>query len=140
MLQQDSLQQHALPKILKDMIRPDIQFFKNPVCQPLKADNINIHGSVAGMHGYNIPLRLHGKLLRHQKKKGLLRLPHGSLNDFLIYQPAFTGPAGSLYNLNHMLLLTCLLCFRLHSLFPFYPICLIFLPGFCHIFQWTEYI
>ena len=67
-------QHHRLAHIIQNLQILHRQFFKHPVRQPLKADNINIHCSMIRMKSHNILLCLHGKLFRYKDKIPLLRM------------------------------------------------------------------
>ena len=77
-------QHHRLAHVIQNCQIFHCQLLKNPVCKPGKADNIDIHGAMARMSGYNVLLGLHGKLLRHDQKKLLLRVLHGQADQLVI--------------------------------------------------------
>ena len=85
---------HGLSHVIQHRQALHRQFFKHPVGQALKADNINIHHTVVRMQRHNLLLGLHGKLFRHQGKIAAAGICHG-LADQILIQPGCLSRAGT---------------------------------------------
>ncbi len=84
-------QHHGLAHVIQHLKVLHGQLLENPVGQPLKADNINIHGAVVWMAGHNVLLGLHGELLRNNDKIKLLRVLNRFLNDPVVQTGGLAG-------------------------------------------------
>ena len=57
----------AFSRIIQNRFLSHACFLENPVCQPSKAEHVNIHDPSVAACRYQIHLGLHGKLIRYQK-------------------------------------------------------------------------
>ena len=73
----DAAQNQVLARILQDPAVLASHFAKDPVRQTFKAQHVDIHDPVPGMHPHQILLGLHSKLFRHNDQELLLRILHG---------------------------------------------------------------
>ena len=70
-------------------------FFKNTMCKSAKAQHIDIHNSTARTFLYEIRLRLHGELIRHQKQEITVRILRRHMKNVLMKSFAFSGTGWS---------------------------------------------
>ena len=87
----DSAQKEIFSRLLQHGKRVGAQLIKYPVSQTLKAQDVNIHDSMAGMKPHKLLLSLHGKLFRHDNQKFLGRTAQRFLNNLLIKQGGFSA-------------------------------------------------
>ena len=91
------LQHHTLTGFFQKDAAVSSNFLQNTVCKTLKAQDINIQDSPARTHLHQCLLGLHGKLLRHDHIKKLLRMQPCLFYDILISITGFSA-SGTSYN------------------------------------------
>ena len=86
----------ALPRVVQHRTSVFPCFFPNPMGQPPKGKHVDIHNPAVRMHAYQIHLRLHGKLIRHDHEEIPFRFSNRALYDFPVERRTFscTGCTG----------------------------------------------